>query len=104
MSEDAAGQGSESKVTVVLALAVNLAIAIMKAVAGIITARWTCIRGGSFRRGRAGTEGGRGAARARRATGGSGLGPGDAELEAPRTPARDPTAGRQHEGGHPPGP
>ncbi|WNV91287.1 cation diffusion facilitator family transporter [Umezawaea sp. Da 62-37] len=37
MSEDAADQGSESKVTVVLALAVNLAIAIMKAVAGIIT-------------------------------------------------------------------
>ncbi|PRY32588.1 cation diffusion facilitator family transporter [Umezawaea tangerina] len=37
MSEEAADQGSESKLTVVLALVVNLAIAVMKAVAGIIT-------------------------------------------------------------------
>ena len=37
MAEQEAGQGGESKLTVVLALAVNLAIAIMKAVAGVIT-------------------------------------------------------------------
>jgi cation diffusion facilitator family transporter len=37
MVEQGAGQGGESKLTVVLALAVNLAIAIMKAVAGVIT-------------------------------------------------------------------
>lgn len=37
MAEEKAGQGGESKLTVVLALAVNLAIAVMKAVAGVIT-------------------------------------------------------------------
>jgi cation diffusion facilitator family transporter len=37
MSEEPADQGSESTLTVVLALVVNLAIAVMKAVAGVIT-------------------------------------------------------------------
>ncbi|MFD9740643.1 cation diffusion facilitator family transporter [Umezawaea sp. NPDC059074] len=37
MAEEEAGQGGESTLTVVLALAVNLAIAVMKAVAGVIT-------------------------------------------------------------------
>ena len=37
MPEEPAGQGSESTLTVVLALVVNLAIAVMKAVAGVIT-------------------------------------------------------------------
>lgn len=37
MAEEESGQGGESKLTVVLALVVNLAIAIMKAVAGVIT-------------------------------------------------------------------
>jgi cation diffusion facilitator family transporter len=37
MSEEPADQGSESTLTVVLALVVNLAIAVMKAIAGVIT-------------------------------------------------------------------
>jgi cation diffusion facilitator family transporter len=37
MAEEESGQGGESKLTVVLALVVNLAIAVMKAVAGVIT-------------------------------------------------------------------
>jgi cation diffusion facilitator family transporter len=37
MDDEPAGQGSESTLTVVIALAVNLAIAVMKAVAGVIT-------------------------------------------------------------------